>query len=353
MKILFILALCFIADTSIYAKQQWFPITVNAAENPLDKNSQTKRLTYTPLEKSSSKWNICVSFPHLKDDYWLSVNYGIFDESKRLGIEMELYEAGGYPYLEKQIQQIRDCIDNGVDALVVAGIDKLKLNPVIEYAFQKSIPVIDLVNGLSSIYISARSLVSFYDMGYATGTYLASKYKSVDRKVRILWYPGPNGAGWVDAGNRGFIDAVRNTNINIIETQYGDVGRKEQSLLVKNGLEKYGNIDAIVGTSATALASVKLLRNLPADSRPEVMSYYMTRAVYNAILRKQILAAPTAQAVIQGRIAIDQATRILEKKPYLYHAGPLIHIIDQKNINSIQTGNVLAPNGFKAQLTVK
>ena len=46
----------------------------------------------------------------MKDAYWLAVNYGVAEEAKRLGVKMNLVEAGGYTNLNKQISQIEDCV---------------------------------------------------------------------------------------------------------------------------------------------------------------------------------------------------------------------------------------------------
>ena len=64
------------------------------------------------------------------------------------------------------------------------------------------------------------------------------------------------------------------------------------------------------------------------------------------IRRGQILAAPTNSAVIQGRIAIDQAVRILEGKDYLKHVGPALYVIDESNIETFDRSSTLAPDGF-------
>ena len=37
-------------------------------------------VTYTALEKADKKHHICVSFPHLKDSYWVGAAYGIIEE---------------------------------------------------------------------------------------------------------------------------------------------------------------------------------------------------------------------------------------------------------------------------------
>ena len=82
------------------------------------------------------------------------------------------------------------------------------------------------------------------------------------------------------------------------------------------------------------------------------MAYYFTPGVYRGIKRGQMLAVPTDSAVIQGRVAIDQAVRILEGKSYEKHVGPALYVIDSKNIDTFDRGSSLAPDGFKPTFTV-
>src|SRR5699024_2261852 len=119
-----------------------------------------EEVKYTPLAKASKKWNICVSIPHLKDAYWLAVAYGVAEEAKELGVEMNMVSAGGYTNLNRQISQIRNCVTAGADAVVISAISTDGLDPVVKELHDKHIPVIDLINGMSSPYITAKSLVS-------------------------------------------------------------------------------------------------------------------------------------------------------------------------------------------------
>ena len=56
--------------------------------------------------------------------------------------------------------------------------------------------------------------------------------------------------------------------------------------------------------------------------------------------------------VIQGRIAIDQAVRILEGKDYVKHVGPKIFVVDPKNVNEVPQTNILPPDGYKPVFNV-
>lgn len=336
------------------ASAEWYPYSVEQWDPPFDMNSPRTEIEYVPLEKASKKWNICVSFPHMKDAYWMAVDYGVVAESSRLGVSMQLVEAGGYVNLNKQISQIEDCIASGSDAVVIGAISYEGLNNIVSEIRKKGIPVIDVINGMSSKELSAKSLVSFGEMGYKAGEYLVQKHPKGSKIVNVAWFPGPAGAGWVEAGNKGFSEAVQKGAVKIVATKYGDTGKEVQSRLVEDTLEAFPEeIDYIVGTAVTAEAATSILRSRGLDKKIKILSYYFTPGVYQGIKRNRIIAAPTDLAVIQGRIAIDQAVRVLEKKPYKKHVGPKLYVIDSSNINSFNRDSSLAPDTFKATFTVK
>ena len=79
-----------------HADDKWWPAKVY----DYDSGSQ-KVVEYSPLEKAAKPWNICVLFPHMKDTFWVAVDYGVVEEAKRLGVNMTLYQAGGYDAQDK------------------------------------------------------------------------------------------------------------------------------------------------------------------------------------------------------------------------------------------------------------
>ena len=330
----------------------WFPYPVESWDPPFDMSSPRSSVDYTPVAKASKKWDICVSFPHMKDAYWSAVDYGVVAEAKRQGVKMQLVEAGGYTNLNNQISQIEDCVAGGSDAIVIGAISYDGLNNVVKEIRAKNIPVIDVINGMSSKELSAKSLVSFGEMGFKAGEYIAAKHPAGSKKVKVAWFPGPPGAGWVEAGNTGFQEAVKGSAIEVVETKYGDTGKEVQLKLVEDTLEAHPDVDYVVGTAVTAEAAVGLLRSRDLLGKIKIMSYYFTPGVYRGIKRGQILAAPTDSAVVQGRVAIDQAVRILEGKDYQKHVGPKLYIIDESNINTFDRDSSLAPDGFKPTFTV-
>lgn len=339
-----------IAGTAYAA--DWYPYDAAKIEPPFAADGKSVDVTYVPLDKASKPWNICVSFPHMKDAYWLGVDYGVAEEAKRLGVKMNLFEAGGYTELDKQISQIEDCVAAGAQAVVIGAISADGLNNLVSEIHKKNIPVIDVINGISSPDISAKSLVSFYTMGSEAGAYLAKKHPAGSEEVEVGWFPGPAGAGWVGAANQGFLDAVKGSAVKVLEPKFGDTGKEVQLKLVEDALQANPNIRYIAGTAVTAEAAQGVIRERGLQGKVDLLSFYMTPGVYEGIKRGFILASPADSMVIQGRIAVDQAVRILEGKDYIKHVGPKIFVVDPSNIKDVSPTNILPPDGYKPVFNV-
>ncbi len=346
------LAAILVGTAGAASAEDWFPYSVESWES-FDMASPRTSVDYVPLDKASKAWEICVSFPHMKDAYWLGVDYGVAEEAKRLGVKMQLVEAGGYTELQKQISQIEDCVAAGADAVIIGAISFDGLNNLVAEIRKKDVPVIDVINGMSSPELTAKSLVSFGEMGAKAGEFLAKAHPKGSDAVKVGWFPGPAGAGWVEAGNTGFLGAVDGSAVEVVETKYGDTGKEAQSKLIEDTLEAYPDLDYIVGTAVTAEAAIPILKDRGLTDQVKVLSYYFTPGVDQGIRRGQILAAPTDSTVIQGRIAVDQAVRALEGKDVMIHVGPALYVVSQETIKDFDPASTLAPDGFKPVFRVE
>ena len=337
-----------ITVSTVQAGKVWYPIEVDVWNPPFNDLRQREQKLYTPLDKAQKKWRIRVFIPHLKDAYWLGVNYGLIDEARRLEVSLSIFEAGGYDQLDVQRRQIEKVLAENPDGLIIGAISLDGLNDIVRKASDKGIPVLDLINGMSSPHIAARTAVSFWDMGYQAGRYLHRLQNGTGKPLRVAWFPGPEGAGWVAAGDVGFLEAIKDNAIETVDTQYGDTGCAVQGKLVESVLDRHAQaLDYIVGTAVTAEAAVKILRKRGLADRIKIMSYYYSPGVHRGIRRGDILSAPTDLTVLQARIAVDAMVRILEKRDYLKHLAPRVMVVDRDNIRNWDTSTTLAPRGFR------
>ena len=182
---------------------------------PFDYSSRSRPVRYEPLDRATRKWRICASYPHLKDSYWLSVNYGMVLEAERLGVALQVVEAGGYPNLARQIAQVNDCTARGTDILVVGTVSFEGLTPTVQEIAQR-MPVTALVNDIADPGISAKTGVSWTMMGSSIGEYLARRHPRESPPVKVAWFPGPKGSGWVPFVEAGFREALRMSSAEIV-----------------------------------------------------------------------------------------------------------------------------------------
>jgi periplasmic protein TorT len=333
---------------TVQAEKAWYPVEVDVWNPPFNDQRQREEKLYTPLEKAQKKWHIRVFIPHLKDDYWLGVNYGLIHEARRLEVSLSIFEAGGYDQLEVQRRQIETAIAENPDGLIIAAISLDGLNDLVKKAADKGIPVLDLINGISSPFIAARSAVSFWDMGFQAGRYLHRLQETRGQPLKIAWFPGPKGAGWVAAGDAGLRKAIEGGAIEILDSRYGDTGSAAQAKLVEAALNQSADVlDCIVGTAVSAEAAVKILRRRGLADRIKILSYYYSPGVDRSIRRGDITAAPSDMTVLQARIAVDVMVRILEKRDYYKHVAPKVMVVDRDNIRTWDTSTTLAPRGFR------
>jgi protein TorT len=185
-------------------------------------------------------------------------------------------------------------------------------------------------------------------MGHQAGTYLRRLQKNKGKPMKVAWFPGPKGAGWVAAGDAGFRKAIANGAIEIVASQYGDTGSAAQTKLIEAVLNQHAaDLDCIVGTAVSAEAAVKILRRRGLADRIDILSYYYSPGVDRGIRRGGITAAPSDLTVLQARIAVDVMVRILEKKSYYKHVAPRVTVVDRDNIRTWDSSTTLAPKGFR------
>ena len=336
------LALLLAMAASAQAEERW-PLVTPAV--PFDDASAVASLDYIALDRAAKPWRLCILYPHLKDAYWLSVNYGMVEDARRLGVSFDLFEAGGYPNLERQREQLAACADDNFDAVILGTVSYDGLTEEVQrIAVLK--PVIATVNDIDDRGITAKASVPWREMGAAAGRFIASLHPSGSATVNVAWFPGPAGAGWVPFVEEGFHAELGKSSARLVATRYGDTGLEQQVLLVEEVLDAADDVDYLIGSGPMAEAAVSILRARGMTADVGVVSTYLSHAVYRGITRGRILAAPTDFPVVQGRLAVEMAVRALEGKLTVTHAGPRIEIVTVDTVKSIGTKGSLAPASF-------
>jgi periplasmic protein TorT len=340
-------ALTVAANVASAADEKWWPFKVNDVSS-----GKPVPAEYTPLDKAEKPYNICVLFPHMKDSFWVAVAYGIVKQSQALGVNMTLYEAGGYENLPKQLSQFDDCVASGVSAIVIGAISEAGVSKKFAEAKAKGIPVIGVANPTTPGALPAAVFVDFKQMGYMTGEALVKGLKG-DEKANVVTFPGPAGSGWAESFNDGFkAAAATGPAVKVLGEKFGDSGVAVQLQLIQDALQAYPNMNVIWGTAPTAEAAVGAVAEA-SRSDIKIISSYENQAMLDALKRGDIMAFATQYPVAEGAISIDQAVRLIEKKPVMSFVQPLPDVVVKGGEDKIHMDLVLAPGTWTPVYSVK
>jgi protein TorT len=261
-----------------------------------------------PKDLVSTKWKICFAVPHLSDPYWVAADFGAVQEARRLNVDLDVYEAGGYTELSKQLNQIDDCVSSGANAIVIGAISFNGLDAKVQQLVAQGIVVIDGLNGISDPKVSGRAVLNWREMGGAVGEYL----KKQNAAEKVGWFPGPPGAGWAEDATAGFKDAISGSQVGVAATKYGDTSKEVQLKLLEDTLQADPGISVIAGTAVTADAAVA---GNVGGGKAKIFADYLIPSTFDHIKSGKVTCGVSDQPVIQARMAVDMAVRLLEKIP--------------------------------------
>ncbi len=304
---------------------------------------------YKPIEKASKSWKICASLPNMADPYWVGSDYGLVDEAKKLGVKIEIIDAGGYTQLARQVSQVEDCASRGADAVILAGISLTGLDKTIEALAGRNIPVIDLQNGLASSKTKAHAVALYFPIMKTLGEYLV---KTTPGGGTILLLPGPAGASWSEDSAQGVIAGIAGSSLKIVDTKYGPTDKANQLKLVEDGLQAHPDVTYLVGNAVAIEAAAQVVRERGLKN-VKLVATYQTSGVIDLLKAGRVSAVAVDSNVVEARIALDQAVRILDKKDF----APMIVmkgvVVDDKNLKTWEPTSSLAPSGFRPVFKVE
>ncbi len=333
-------------SSSVSAQEQWWPVTVFDASS-----GENVEMEYVPLEQAEQPWNLCVLFPHMKDSFWVAVAYGIVTEAERMGVNMTLYEAGGYENLPRQLSQFDDCMAAEFDAIIVGAISEAGLAQKFEEALEAGIPVISTVNPVAEAELTAKMFVEFDTMGEQTGRYLLEALSG--DAAQVVTFPGPAGSGWAESFNDGFKRALEGSQVEILDEKFGDSGVAVQLELIQDALQTYPDMDVIWGTAPTAEAAIGAVAEIGRSGDIMILSSYENQAMLDAMNRGDILGFATQYPVLEGKVAIDMAVRALQNEELPVFVKPIPDMISKDSVDSVNMDLVLAPQTWPPVYSVE
>lgn len=182
----------------------------------------------------------------------------IIPEWQGLGLLSEVVITQSNLNDSQQIQQMRQLVDQGVDAIIVCCSNPTALNATVKYAADKGVPVFSLTGYLTSEY-SINSSVNYQVAGFEIGKDMADQLGGQGRVLVVEGIPGTSGS---DSQHRGVLAGLATApGIEVAGTVAGmwtdQVAQGEvQKWLATNP----GQLDGIVVQSAAEMGVLRAVQ---------------------------------------------------------------------------------------------
>ena len=186
------------------------------------------------------------------------LQHEIIPKWKKLGLIKEVIITESNLKDSVQIQQMRQLVDQGVDAIIVCCSNPTALNQTVKYAYDKGVPTFSAVGYLTSPY-AVNSSANFVVGGYMMGDWMANE---IGKKGNVLVVEGIPGTSASDSQDRGIKEALKKyPDIKVV----GSIAGMWTDQIAQAEIQKWlathpGQLDGIIIQSASELGAIRALK---------------------------------------------------------------------------------------------
>jgi ribose transport system substrate-binding protein len=182
----------------------------------------------------------------------------IIPKWKKLGLLKDVIITQSNLSDPTQIQQMRQLVDQGVDAIIVCCSNPTALNQTVEYAHERGVAVFSAVGYLTSPY-AVNTSANFVVGGNMLGEWMA---KQIGGKGNLLIVEGIPGASASDSQNVGVLKALKKyPDVKVAGTVAGKWTDQVAQAEVQRWLATNpGQLDGIIVQSASELGALRALK---------------------------------------------------------------------------------------------
>jgi ribose transport system substrate-binding protein len=219
------------------------------------------------LAQGKKTLTVVVLMPNGGDPYYQNKSYGYilgktFAELKHpdITVNVELYDAGGYEYSDRQISQMENAIQRKVSAIVLTAANAQALIPVSKRALAAGIPVINDDVLLGSDDVTMKISENSLHVGQMLADFLVRR---LNAKGNVVMLKGPAGADlFVQRANGAKAEFARYPGIHVIAEQWHPSNVVEATRVMENFYQANGQkINAVwTGNTTQACAAGRVLK---------------------------------------------------------------------------------------------
>jgi len=276
--------------------------------------------------------------------FWKSVKAGADRAGKELGVEIKWDGPPDEKEINTQDRIIGDMINRGVNALVVAPVDKTALTTSLENA-KKKMPVVIFDSGSDFKNYNAFVATDNYKGGQLAGEEML-RLIGDGKGIELAMVRYAAGSASTMDREKGFLDVVKKArpDLKIYEDQFAGSTGDEASKLMSNILQAHPGINAVYGSNeSTTRGALSALDQAKKLGQVKFVGFDSSAELVDALDKGTIQALVLQDPVQMGYLSVKAAVAALRNQPVQKEQPITPVLVTQKNKDDPKVQQLLRP----------
>jgi ribose transport system substrate-binding protein len=290
---------------------------------------------------------IGVSMPNIKGPWFTPVLYGISEEAKKLGYDVNIQDAGGYANVDKQVTQLSNLTVQKVRAILLDPADPSAFNGAVRQAKQGKIPILGAGSPIVASSVQGDGAVSSSHCNI--GHELAKGAKTLLPKGgSIAVLAGPPGAFWASDRLRCFKEDLKGSTIKIVAEQTSEQDAANALSLANDFLQRSPNVDLLYGADDTyGVGAARAVQGAGKCGKVKVLFAVLGEQAEEMMRAGCADYVVAQQPVLIGQLAVRMADELIKgKKPSKNLVEVPLIPVTPANVKTINKSTMQAPKGW-------
>ncbi len=299
----------------------------------------------TMFGTSGSTLKIAVIPKGTNHSYWRSLHAGAEKAGQELGVEIIWQGPPKEDGRNMQIEIVENLVNQGVDALVLAPLDKRALVPPVIAAGKRKIPVIIVDSELQSTDVSSYIATNNALAGKLSAKRLCEQLNGRG-KVVLLRYKAESAS--TTARENGFLKGLQEygPDIHLVSANhYAGVTVEEAFQAAQHLLHTHKQVDGVFTPSEiTTQGMLRALQTTGKAGKVKFVGFDSNTALLEAIEKGEIHGLAVQDPFRMGYEGVRTAVAILNKQPFEKQVDTGVTMVTKENLSDAAVKELLNPD---------
>ncbi|GLT14109.1 ribose ABC transporter substrate-binding protein RbsB [Vibrio algivorus] len=263
-------------------------------------------LTSTMSVAAQAQDTMAIVVSTLNNPFFVSMKDGAEAKAKELGYDLIVLDSQNDP--SKELSNVEDLSVRGVKAILINPTDSDAVSNAIRIANRAKIPVLTLDRGASR-----GDVVSHIASDNVAGGEMAGKFiiEKVGEKAKVIQLEGIAGTSAARERGEGFMNAVKNSQLDLLASQPADFDRSKGLNVMENLLAANGDVQAVFAQNdEMALGALRAVQASGKDIL--IVGFDGTDDGIAAVKRGMLGATIAQQPALIGELGVATADKVLK-----------------------------------------